>query len=85
MIRALPITPELTRQYAGQNCWVTHSIERDACGANGPNGGQCTLRKGHSGFTHIAHNYSHRVAEDHDLIYAAWVDGDEDLEMDEGL
>lgn len=85
MQRSIPITSKLTRQYAGQNRWVRHLVPSEVCAAYGPQHGRCTLCIGHGGLTHIAHNYSHNSGLNTDIIYAAWTDGDEDMEMDEGL
>lgn len=82
----LKVTPELTRAYAGQNCWSGSGTTRRHCAKKGPRGSMCTLPENHGGVTHIAHIYATSVIHaSHDLIHDAWMDIDSDLCVDEGL
>lgn len=88
MAQPIPVTPELERTYAGTNCWDMTTARFGSgipCAAYGPQGGQCTLRAGHGGLIHIAHQFALSSPNNHTTIYTAWMDGDPDMEVDEGL
>lgn len=83
--RPLHVTPELTREYSDKNYWISGGLRNSYCHEYGPDGGFCTLRRGHGGLIHIAHMRAVGSGFDPYEIYKAWTDGDPDLDMDEGL